>query len=136
MELETRQGETPDAIDLVNYFVVRAQLSVAGAKLRGLADQVTSTYSYVERCAEATDRRAEQMAALSVDSGTVAVHHDAAAMMRAALDRARAMAAALDALSAKFSAAAAEHEADYGPVADAARGMPVRMADASFYANR
>lgn len=142
MEMEIKRAapaagnDLPGVGDLVRYGIVLAQLTIAGARLRGLADQVEATYAYVNRCASATDRRADQMSGLDVDSGTVGAHQDAAAVMRGALAAAEQMAAEIDALSTDFEAAAAEHEADYGAVAEAFRAMPVPMADASFYANR
>jgi hypothetical protein len=142
MELEIKRAapaageELPTVGDLVRYGIVLVQLTIAGARLRGLADQVGATYAYVERCAQATDRRADQMSSLDVDPHTVGAHHDAAAVMRGALDAAARMAAEIDALSAAFEEAAAAHEADYGAVAEAVQAMPVPMAQASFYANR
>ncbi|RJL20191.1 hypothetical protein [Bailinhaonella thermotolerans] len=121
---------------VVRYTIVLAQLTAAGLRLRGLSQQVRATYDYVEGCAVAADRLAEQMAGLEVDSETVSEHHEAAAAMRSVLADAEALAAATEDLAAAFSATAAAHQADYGTVADAAQAMPVPMADAEFYSNR
>lgn len=121
---------------VVRYGIVLAQLTVAGIRLRGLSGQVRATYRYVEGCSEAVDRLAGQMAALQVDPDTVGEHHQAAAVMRQVLEDAEAMAEATEELAAAFTRTAAAHEADYGPVADAARAMPVPMADSQFYSNR
>lgn len=120
----------------VRYAIVVAQLAWAGIKLRWLGEQVRSTYRYVEGCSTSVDRLAEQMAGLTVDRDTVGEHHQAAAVMRAVLAEADAMAAATEDLSTMFGQASADHQADYGPVADAIHAMPVPMADASFYSNR
>ncbi|WP_106403760.1 hypothetical protein [Actinocorallia populi] len=122
--------------DAVRYGVLLVQLAAAGMKLRGLSEQVRSTYRYVEGCSESVDRLADQMAALVVDVDTVAEHRDAAAVMRSVLEEAEAMATSLEDLSVLFEATAAAHRADYGSVAGAANGMPVPMADAQFYSNR
>lgn len=121
---------------VVTYTIVIAQLAAAGIKLRGLSEQVRGTYRYVEGCSASVDRLADQMAGLTVDRDTVAAHRDAAAVMRSVLAEAEAMAAATEDLAALFSQTAAAHQADYGSVADAARSMPVPMADAQFYSNR
>lgn len=121
---------------VVRYTIVITQLALAGIRLRGLSEQVRSTYRYVEGCSVSVDRLAEQMDGLEVDVDTVSEHHEAANVMRAVLGDAEAMAAATEDLSATFSLTAAAHEADYGSVADAARNMPVPMADAQFYSNR
>ncbi|MFH9426412.1 hypothetical protein [Streptomyces sp. NPDC017529] len=123
-------------VEAARYVVVVAQLTIAGARLRGLSEQVRSTYRYVEGCSKSVDRLAEQMAGLHVDSDSVAEHHEAAAVMRAVLEEADAMAAATEDLAALFDQAAAGHQADYGPVAEAIDAMPVEMADAEFYSNR
>jgi hypothetical protein len=52
------------------------------------------------------------------------------------LEEAEAMAAATEDLSALFDQTAAEHQADYGPVAEAFRAMPVEPAESEFYSNR
>ncbi|MBG0819087.1 hypothetical protein [Planomonospora sp. ID82291] len=121
---------------VVRYGIVIAQLTMAGIKLRGLSEQVRSTYRYVEGCSASVDRLAEQMAGLAVDVDTVSEHHEAAAVMRSVLAEADAMAAATEDLAALFELTAAAHQADYGSVAAAADSMPVPMADAEFYSNR
>jgi hypothetical protein len=120
----------------VRYAIVIGQLTMASIKLRGLSEQVRGTYRYVEGCANSVDRLAEQMAGLTVDRDTVGEHHQAAAVMRGVLAEAEAMAADTEDLSLMFEQAAAAHEADYGPVADAIHNMPVPMAEAEFYSNR
>ncbi|MFJ7909831.1 hypothetical protein [Kitasatospora sp. NPDC096204] len=122
--------------EAVRYGIVIAQLVETGVKLALVSDVVTSAYKYVEKCAASVDRLADQAAALAVDRDTVAEHHDAATVMRSVLEEAEAMAADLADLSVSFKAAAAEHEADYGSVAEAANAMPVEMADRTFYSNR
>lgn len=142
-ELETT-GSTGGAVAagagmlemIVTYLIIRAQLAIAGMRLRGLSQQIRGTYRYVEGCSESVDRLAEQMAGLEVDVDTVGEHHQAALVMRAVLGKADAMANAIEDLSTLFGLAAAAHEADYGTVADAARNMPVPMAQAEFYSNR
>jgi hypothetical protein len=123
---------------IVRYGIVLAQLTAAGAKLRGLSEQVRSTYTYVEGCARSVDRLADQMASLTVDTGTVGEHHEAAGVMRSVLEEAEAMAAATEDLAALFEQTADAHQADYGTVAEAAQNMPdgIDMADAQFYSNR
>lgn len=121
---------------VVRYTIVIAQLTMAGIKLRGLSEQVRDTYRYVEGCSRSVDRLADQMASLTVDRDTVGEHHQAAAVMRSVLAEADAMAADTADLSTMFEQASADHQADYGPVADATHTMPVPMADASFYSNR
>lgn len=121
--------------DAVRYGVVVAQLTEAGERLRGLGEQVRGAYRYVEGCSASVDRLAEQMAVLSVDVDTVAEHRDAAAVMRSVLDEAEQMAAAIEDLSTLFGQTSDAHQADYGPVVEAARSMPVPMADAGFYGN-
>lgn len=121
---------------VVRYGILISHLLIAGAKLRGLSEQVRGTYEYVEDCSASVDRLAEQMASLTVDADTVGEHHQAAAVMRAVLAEAEAMAAAVTDLSAMFEETAAAHQADYGQVAAAAQSMPVPMAQAEFYSNR
>lgn len=140
-ELEPSTGSvvatTGGVIDtVVRYTIVIAQLTMAGIKLRGLSEQVRGTYRYVEGCSTSVDRLAEQMSSLTVDRDTVGEHHQAAAVMRGVLAAAEAMAEDVEDLSTMFGQAAADHEADYGPVADAIHAMPVPMADAEFYSNR
>lgn len=125
-----------DILDYVKYGIVRMQLMFAGARLRGLSAEIRGTYRYVEGCSRGTNRLAEQMASLDVDADTVGEHHQAALVMRHVLGRADLMAADTEDLSLMFHQTAADHEADYGPVANTARNMPVRMANASFYSNR
>jgi hypothetical protein len=120
----------------VRYGIVIAQLAAAGIRLRGMSERVRDTYRYVEGCSASVDRLADQMASLHVDVDTVAEHRNAASVMRGVLAEAEAMAAATEALAALFASTAAAHQADYGSVADAARSMPVPMADAQFYSNR
>jgi|SRR5690606_6887667 len=121
---------------VVTYGIVVVQLAAAGLKLRGLSERVRETYAYVEGCSTSVDRLADQMAALAVDIDTISEHRTAAAVMRSVLADAEAMAAATEDLASLFEETAAAHQADYGPVADAARAMPVPMADAQFYSNR
>ncbi|MEU3978297.1 hypothetical protein [Streptomyces bacillaris] len=123
-------------VEAVRYTVVVAQLVVAGARLRGLSEQVRSTYRYVEGCSASVDRLADQMAGLNVDGDSVGEHHEAASIMRSVLEEAEAMAADTEDLAALFEQASAEHQADYGPVAEAAHAMPVDPADSEFYSNR
>ncbi len=120
----------------VRYGIVVAQLAVAGVRLRGLSEQVRSTYRYVEGCSKSVDRLADQMSGMKVDTDSVSEHHEAATVMRSVLEEAEAMAAETEDLAALFDQAAAEHQADYGPVAEAINAMPVEMADAEFYSNR
>ncbi|MFI9783244.1 hypothetical protein ACIHEI_06990 [Kitasatospora sp. NPDC051984] len=122
--------------EAVRYGIVIAQLIEAGVKLALVSDIVTDAYKYVEKCAVSVDRLADQAAALAVDDDTVAEHRDAATLMRSVLAEAEAMAADLADLSTSFHATAAEHEADYGSVAEAANAMPVAMAERTFYSNR
>lgn len=122
--------------EAVRYGIVVTQLAAAGVRLRGLSEQVRSTYQYVEGCSKSVDRLADQMAGLKVDSGTVSEHHEAASIMRGVLAEADAMAAATEDLSILFDATSAAHEADYGPVVEAAQAMPVDPAESPFYANR
>lgn len=56
--------------------------------------------------------------------------------MRGVLEEAESMAAATEDLSVLFDQAAAEHQADYGPVAEAFHAMPVDPAESEFYSNR
>ncbi len=121
---------------VITYGIVVAQLAAAGMKLRGLSERVRSTYAYVEGCSKSTDRLADQMATLAVDVDTISEHRTAAAVMRSVLADAEAMGTAMEDLAALFEQTSDAHRADYGPVADAARSMPVPMADASFYSNR
>ncbi|MFI2207644.1 hypothetical protein ACH47Z_44785 [Streptomyces sp. NPDC020192] len=120
----------------VRYTIVIAQLAAAGAKLRGLSEQVRSTYTYVEGCSKSVDNLADQMAGLKVDRDTVSEHHEAATVMRGVLAEAESMAAATEDLAILFDQAAAEHQADYGPVAEAFQAMPVDPAESEFYSNR
>ncbi|MFD4050166.1 hypothetical protein ACFWSF_32230 [Streptomyces sp. NPDC058611] len=120
----------------VRYGIVIAQLTIAGARLRGLSEQVRSTYRYVEGCSKSVDRLADQMAGMRVDRDSVAEHHEAATVMGAVLEEADSMAAATEDLAALFDQASADHQSDYGPVAEAITAMPVEMADAEFYSNR
>ncbi|NAS22500.1 hypothetical protein GT755_12485 [Herbidospora sp. NEAU-GS84] len=122
--------------DAVKFTVLVVQLAMAGLKLKGLSQQVRATYRYVDGCAASTDRLAEQMAALEVDVDTIGEHRDAAAVMRSVLADADAMAEAAEELAAAFIRTSDAHKADYGTVAEAARTMPVPMADARFYSNR
>lgn len=121
---------------MVQYTIVITQLTMAGIKLRGLSEQVRQTYRYVEGCSASVDRLAEQMARLIVDRDTVSEHHQAAAVMRSVLAEAETMAAGVDDLSTMFEQVSAEHQADYGPVADAIHAMPVPMPNAEFLSNR
>jgi hypothetical protein len=143
MELERAESTggavaaTGDVITtVVRYGILIAQLTAAGIKLSGLSEQVRGTYRYVEGCAASVDRLADQMAGLTTDVDTVGEHHQAATVMRAVLAEAEAMAAATEDLAVLFEHTAAAHQADYGPVAEAVRAMPVPMADAQFYSNR
>jgi hypothetical protein len=122
--------------DAVRYTIVIAQLTAAGIRLAGLAENVRSTYRYIEKCSRGVDRLADQMAALTVDSSTIAEHHDAASVMRSCKAEAEAMAAQVEDMSTMFGQASEAHQAEYGSVAEAANNMPVPMADASFYSNR
>ncbi|MFZ3475435.1 hypothetical protein ACODT4_41315 [Streptomyces sp. 2.9] len=122
--------------EAVRYGIVLAQLTAAGIRLRGLSEQVRSTYNYVAICSASVDRLADQMAGLKVDRDTVSEHHEAAGIMRSVLDEAEAMAASTEELSLLFDETAAAHQADYGPVAEAAQAMPVDPAESEFYANR
>lgn len=141
-ELERRQtgavvAATGGVIDtVVKYTIVVAQLAWAGIKLRGLSEQVRSTYRYVEGCSSSVDRLAEQMSKLLHEGDTVAEHHQAAAVMRSVLAAAEEMAASTEDLAATFEQTAADHQADYGPVADAIHSMPVPMPEAEFLSNR
>lgn len=137
---EVERIDANDVLDvgaeLVRYAALVVSLTVAGTRLNWLAGQVRSAYAYVEGCADATDRRAEEMAGLNVDEMTVGEHHDAAAAMRAALAEADRMAEAVEELAGLFVEASEAHQAEYGGVAEAANSMSVPMAQAGFYANR
>ncbi len=139
-ELEPVRVAAEDSADIVTtvvtYAVVTVALAAAGVRLAWLSEQVRATYAYIEKCAAAVDRLAEQMAGLQVDDASVGEHHDAAAVMRTVRELAELMAGDLEDLSIGFHAARDAHVADYGTVADAADNMPVPMARAEFYSNR
>ncbi|MFF5265336.1 hypothetical protein ACFY4C_41180 [Actinomadura viridis] len=135
-ELEKREQDGGELVEVATYNRVVAELAMAGARLARLGESVRSTYRYVEGCASGTLRLADQMAGLAVDADTVAEHRDAAGVMRAVLESAEAMAAAAEDLAGLFTHTAEAHRADYGLVADAAQSMTVPMADAAFYSNR
>ena len=118
----------------VRFSIVIAQLIAASVTLRGLSEQVRSTFKYVEDCAASVDKLADQAAALNVDQPTINVHREAATVMRSCHEDAEAMAE----MSTLFHETADAHMADYGPVAEAAHNMPdgVEMADRQFYSNR
>jgi hypothetical protein len=122
--------------EAVRYGVVIAQLTAAGAALRGLSEQVRATYQYVEDCSASVDRLADQAASLNVDADTISEHREAAQIMRTVLAEAQAMAAECEELSTLFTETADAHEGDYGTVAQAANAMDVPMADREFYSNR
>jgi methyl-accepting chemotaxis protein len=121
---------------VVRYGVLITQLGFAAARLRGLSEQIRATYAYVEGCAAGVDQTADQMSGLTVDVDTVGEFHQAATIMRGALDDADAMASGTEDLAALFEEAREAHQADYGAVVEAVHAMPVPMADASFYSNR
>lgn len=121
------------AVDGTRYGIMLARLAAAGLALRGVGERVRETYRYVEDCARSVEYLADLAAQLGVDTTTLVEHRDAAAMMRHALGRARAMAEACDEMSVMFEQAKAAHQADYGSVAEAARAMPVPMANRAFY---
>ncbi|MCG6496637.1 hypothetical protein [Kitasatospora sp. A2-31] len=129
-----RTGEA--IVEGVRYGIVLAGLGAAAWSLRGLSERVRDTYRYIEDCSTSVDRLADQMAGLTVDPDTVGEHHQAAAVMRSVLADAEAMASAVEDLAVLFDQTAAEHQADYGTVAEAANAMPVEMAEAEFYSNR
>ncbi|MFE4356133.1 hypothetical protein [Kitasatospora sp. NPDC056800] len=122
--------------DAVQYAVVVSQLAIAAVRLAGLSEQVTGTYEYVQDCAESVQRLADQAASLDVDPDTVAEHRDAATVMLSVLAEAEAMAEATKDLSTAFQATADAHEADYGPVDEAAANKEGQMAVREFYSNR
>ncbi|MFI6889928.1 hypothetical protein [Streptosporangium canum] len=121
---------------LVRYGILLVQLGAAAVRLSGLSEQIRSTYAYVEGCAASVDQTADQMAGLDVDVDTVGEFHDAAAIMRGALDDAAAMAEATQEMAVLFEEARDAHQSDYGGVVEAVHSMPVPMAQASFYSNR
>ncbi|GAA4600068.1 hypothetical protein GCM10023194_81140 [Planotetraspora phitsanulokensis] len=123
-------------MEAVRYGILIAQLAVAGIKLRGLSERVRRTYHYVEGCSAGVNRLADQMAGLRVDRDTISEHRNAATVMQSVLADAEAMAAETEDLATLFDETSAAHQADYGPVAESIRAMPVPMADASFYSNR
>lgn len=135
-ELQRSSDSVAKPADALTYLVLVAKLAAAGTRLAGVGERVRSTYRYVERCAAGVDRLADQMAALDVDTDTVAEHAEAAAVMRAALEAAEAMASSIEDLSVLFTHTSEAHQADYGQVHEAAQGLPVPMANAAFYANR
>ncbi|MDH6709865.1 hypothetical protein P3T27_006614 [Kitasatospora sp. MAA19] len=122
--------------DAVQYTVVVGQLAIAAVRLARLSDQVTGTYKYVEGCAKSVQRLADQAAGMDVDRDTIAEHRDAAMVMLSVLAEAEAMAAATADLSTAFQATADAHEADYGPVDEAAANKEGQMAVREFYSNR
>lgn len=126
------------AVEGVRYGVLLVQLGAAAGAVRALSGSVRDAYTYVEGCAESVDRLADKAAALGVDGLTTGEHHDAAVVMRSVLEEAEAMAEDAAELAVMFEATAAAHEADYGPVAEAAANMPdgIEMADRQFYSNR
>lgn len=124
------------AHDVVRYGTLLIRLAAAGVALRRMGHVADETFRYIEDCAASVDRLADQAAALNVDPATIGEHRDAAAVMRAALAEATAMAAECEEMGTLFDQAKAAHEADYGSVAEAANAMPVDMADRTFYSSR
>ncbi|MFF8775087.1 hypothetical protein [Kitasatospora sp. NPDC015120] len=122
--------------DAVQYAVIVTQLAIAAVRLGWLSEQVTGTYQYVENCARSVQRLADQAAGMNVDRDTIAEHRDAATVMLSVLDEAEALAAATKDLATAFQATADAHEADYGPVDEAAANKEGEMAAREFYANR
>ncbi|WP_051743011.1 hypothetical protein [Kitasatospora sp. MBT66] len=122
--------------DAVHYGLVVGQLAIASVRLARLSEQVRGTYTYVESCAASVQRLADQAASMSVDRDTVGEHRDAATVMLSVLAEAEAMATATEELATLFQQTADAHEADYGPVDDAAAAKEGEMADREFYANR
>lgn len=119
----------------IRYGILLTRLTLASTALQRAADAVNGTYDYVADTAATVDRLADTAAAMNVDTDTIAEHHDAAAVMRSALDDAEALAADMTELSRLFEQTANAHAADYGPVAEAAQRMTVPMADRNFYRN-
>src|SRR5438552_1337181 len=64
---------------VVTFAVVTGTLTVAGIRLAWLSETIRATYAYIERCAAAIDRLAEQMAGLGGDVASVAEEHEAGA---------------------------------------------------------
>lgn len=123
-------------VDGVRYGILLARLAKAGLALRHMAALAQSTFQYVEDCAASVDQLAEMASGMDVDPGTVAEHHQAAAVMRGALETATAMAAQCEEMATLFDEASAAHQADYGSIAEAFQNMPVAPAKREFYANR
>ncbi|GCD99739.1 hypothetical protein [Embleya hyalina] len=115
--------------------VVR-QLEDAAAGMRLLSEAITTTFAGIDDAASSVYQLAETAAALNVDTSTLADHRDAAAVMRAAHGQADHLASKAQDMAVLFARTADEHSADYGPVDEAVKAMPVPMADRSFYANR
>lgn len=121
----------------LRYGSLLVQLGAAAVAVRNLSNAVRGAYTYVEGCAASVDRLADKAASLSVDDLTTGEHHDAAAVMRAVLEEADAMADAAGDLSVLFEQTRDAHQADYGPVVEAATHMPdgIEMAERQFYSN-
>jgi hypothetical protein len=123
-------------VEGLRFSVLVAELGQASWAMRGLSEQVQSTYSYVEGCAASVSQLADLAASKFVDQGTVNEHREAATVMLSVLEEAQAMAAECAEMSTLFHDTADAHTADYGPVAEAFNAMPVPMADRTFYSNR
>ncbi|AXK34682.1 hypothetical protein DVA86_20535 [Streptomyces armeniacus] len=125
-------------VGAVRFTIVVMQLTAASVTMRGLSEQVRSTFNYVEDCAQSVDKLADQAAALNVDQSTVNEHREAATVMRTCLEEAEGMATECEEMATLFHETADAHIADYGSVAEAANNMPdgIDMADREFYSNR
>ena len=94
-------------------------------------------YSYVEDCATTVDGLADVAAALNVDDMVTSSHHDAAAVMRASLALADALAEEAAEMSTEFDNAARDHEGEYyGDVNEAMQAGPYVVAEREYYSNR
>ncbi|MEW1926372.1 hypothetical protein [Streptomyces sp. NPDC088360] len=137
MELARYGAKIVDLVlEGVTYTLVLTKLVAASAAMLALSEATKNAYNYVEGCARQVDNLAETAASLDVDDAVVSAHRDAAGVMRGVLADAQALSDEAAQMARDFKNAAGEHEADYGPVADAMRTKRGQVAHRTYYSNR
>ncbi|WP_289009556.1 hypothetical protein [uncultured Thermomonospora sp.] len=132
----SRRNAVSAELERARYQRIVQRLPRLAEELSTLAEQIRQGAAFVAGCAEATRHRAEQMAALRVDTDTVGRHYEAATAMEQARSLVDRLAATIAEIATAANHTAAAHRGQYGGVAEAARSMAVEQADPRFYANR
>lgn len=117
----------------LTYLELRRETKALARDVRRATEQHKKTAAAMDAEAKDTSRIAEQIAALKVDTATVAETREVSRIMQGLSQAALAFANAAEETSRSATAADQQAQSDHGGIHEAVGSSPVPMADRAWY---